>query len=26
VDELQEWCHEHHVAKLADLTGAMLLE
>src|ERR1700745_657083 len=26
VDELQEWCREHHVAKLADLTGAMLLE
>ena len=26
VDELQEWCSEHHVARLADLTGGMLLE
>jgi dihydroorotate dehydrogenase (NAD+) catalytic subunit len=26
VDELQEWCHEHHVSRLADLTGAMLME
>ncbi|HUD65971.1 MAG TPA: dihydroorotate dehydrogenase [Candidatus Sulfotelmatobacter sp.] len=26
VDELQEWCSEHHVAQIADLTGGMLLE
>src|SRR5207253_5499399 len=26
VGELQEWCHEHGVAKLADVTGGMLLE
>ena len=26
VDELQEWCADHHVDRLADLTGAMLLE
>jgi dihydroorotate dehydrogenase (NAD+) catalytic subunit len=26
VDELQEWCSEHHVARIADLTGGMLLE
>jgi dihydroorotate dehydrogenase (NAD+) catalytic subunit len=26
VDELQEWCHEHHVARIADLIGGMLLE
>jgi dihydroorotate dehydrogenase (NAD+) catalytic subunit len=26
VDELQEWCGQHHVARLADLTGGMLLE
>src|SRR5579864_9315074 len=26
VDELQEWCHEHHVTRIADLTGGMLME
>jgi dihydroorotate dehydrogenase (NAD+) catalytic subunit len=26
VDELQQWCHEHGVAKLAEVTGGMLLE
>src|SRR5438309_3436902 len=26
VGELQEWCNEHGVAKLADVTGGMLLE
>ena len=26
VDELEEWCRDHHVARLADLTGGMLLE
>ena len=26
VDELQEWCSEHHVARIADLIGGMLLE
>jgi dihydroorotate dehydrogenase (NAD+) catalytic subunit len=26
VDELQQWCSEHHVAQIADLTGGMLLE
>src|SRR6202051_4884765 len=26
VDELQTWCQDHHVARLADLTGGMLLE
>ena len=26
VDELQEWCSEHHVAQIADLTGGMVLE
>ena len=26
VDELQEWCREHHVTRIADLTGGMLLE
>jgi dihydroorotate dehydrogenase (NAD+) catalytic subunit len=26
VDELLEWCSEHHVARLADLTGGMILE
>src|ERR1700720_2860856 len=26
VDELQDWCGEHHVARLADLSGGMLLE
>jgi dihydroorotate dehydrogenase (NAD+) catalytic subunit len=25
-DELQEWCREHHIAQIADLTGGMLLE
>jgi hypothetical protein len=23
VDELQEWCSEHDIAKLAELTGGM---
>src|SRR5437763_982130 len=26
VDELQEWCREHEVAKLSDFIGGMLLE
>jgi dihydroorotate dehydrogenase (NAD+) catalytic subunit len=26
VDELQEWCTEHDIARLADLTGGMILE
>ncbi len=26
VDELQEWCSEHEVSRLADLTGGMILE
>ena len=26
VDELQEWCADHDVAKLADLIGGMQLE
>jgi dihydroorotate dehydrogenase (NAD+) catalytic subunit len=26
VDELQEWCVEHHVSRLADLTGGLILE
>jgi dihydroorotate dehydrogenase (NAD+) catalytic subunit len=26
VDELQEWCSEHQVARIADLTGGLLLE
>ena len=26
VDELQDWCGEHHVARLADLIGGMQLE
>ena len=26
VDELQEWCHDHHIARLADFTGGMLME
>src|ERR1700721_827786 len=26
VDELQEWCAEHEVARIADLTGGLLLE
>jgi dihydroorotate dehydrogenase (NAD+) catalytic subunit len=26
VDELQEWCAEHEVAHIADLTGGLLLE
>jgi dihydroorotate dehydrogenase (NAD+) catalytic subunit len=26
VDELQEWCTEHQVARLADFIGGMLLE
>ena len=26
VDELQEWCSDHQVARIADITGAMLME
>jgi dihydroorotate dehydrogenase (NAD+) catalytic subunit len=26
VDELQRWCQDHNVARLADLTGGMILE
>jgi dihydroorotate dehydrogenase (NAD+) catalytic subunit len=26
VDELQEWCTDHHIDRIADLTGAMILE
>jgi dihydroorotate dehydrogenase (NAD+) catalytic subunit len=26
VDELQEWCSEHHISRLADLVGGMILE
>jgi dihydroorotate dehydrogenase (NAD+) catalytic subunit len=26
VDELQEWCADHHVTRIADLTGGMELE
>jgi dihydroorotate dehydrogenase (NAD+) catalytic subunit len=26
VDELQRWCHDHDVTRLADLTGSMILE
>ncbi len=26
VDELTRWCSEHHIPRLADLTGAMVLE
>jgi len=26
VDELQEWCAEHEIKRLADLTGGMILE
>jgi len=26
VDELEAWCKDHHVARIADLTGGMLLE
>jgi dihydroorotate dehydrogenase (NAD+) catalytic subunit len=26
VDELQEWCTQHHITRLADLTGGMQLE
>jgi len=26
VDELQEWCTEHHVTKISDITGGMLVE
>jgi dihydroorotate dehydrogenase (NAD+) catalytic subunit len=26
VDELQEWCSQHHITRLADLTGGMQLE
>src|SRR6202050_4888958 len=26
VDELQRWCHDRHITRLADLTGGMILE
>jgi dihydroorotate dehydrogenase (NAD+) catalytic subunit len=26
VDELQQWCSDHHVDRIADLTGGMILE
>ncbi len=26
VDELQRWCQDHHIARLSDLTGGMILE
>ena len=26
VDELQEWCREHHISRIANLIGGMLLE
>jgi dihydroorotate dehydrogenase (NAD+) catalytic subunit len=26
VDELQRWCQDHHITRLADLTGGMVLE
>jgi dihydroorotate dehydrogenase (NAD+) catalytic subunit len=26
VDELQRWCQDHHITRLADLTGGMTLE
>jgi dihydroorotate dehydrogenase (NAD+) catalytic subunit len=26
VDELQRWCHDRHVTRLADLTGGMIVE
>jgi dihydroorotate dehydrogenase (NAD+) catalytic subunit len=26
VDELQRWCQDHHVTRLAELTGGMILE
>jgi len=26
VDELQHWCHDRHITRLADLTGGMILE
>jgi dihydroorotate dehydrogenase (NAD+) catalytic subunit len=26
VDELQEWCSDHQVARIADVTGAILTE
>src|SRR5262249_34003682 len=26
VDALQEWCDEHHVTKLAELTGGLIVE
>jgi dihydroorotate dehydrogenase (NAD+) catalytic subunit len=26
VDELQDWCGEHNIARISDLTGGMLLE
>lgn len=26
VDELERWCSDHHISKLADITGGMLME
>ena len=26
VDELQRWCQDHHITRLSDLTGGMILE
>jgi dihydroorotate dehydrogenase (NAD+) catalytic subunit len=26
VDGLQQWCRDHHVARIADFVGGMLLE
>jgi dihydroorotate dehydrogenase (NAD+) catalytic subunit len=26
VDDLQEWCHDHHVTRLAELTGGLQIE
>jgi len=26
VDELQDWCTDHHVTKISDITGGMLME
>jgi dihydroorotate dehydrogenase (NAD+) catalytic subunit len=26
VDELQRWCQDRHITRLADLTGGMILE
>jgi len=26
VDGLQQWCHDHHIARISDLIGGMVLE